>query len=70
MGIVFRSGALPWRCSIAASASCNTVSVVRPRKSILSMPACSRQFMSYWLTITCSSSTDPAPLVDWVQMGT
>ena len=54
-----------------ASVSLITVSVVRPRKSILSMPAFSSAFMSYCVTITRSSSPPPpAPFEACVQIGT
>jgi hypothetical protein len=51
------------------TASWMTVSVFSPRKSIFNMPAFSRQFMSYWVTMTLSPFP-PEPLVLWVQMGT
>ncbi len=61
----------PRRSAIMVSASRITVSVVRPRKSIFNMPAFSRQFMSYWLTTTCSSSAlEPEPLDVCVHTGT
>ena len=52
------------------TASVMTVSVVSPRKSILSMPAFSSAPMSYWLTTSCSSPLEPAPLEDCVHTGT
>jgi hypothetical protein len=58
-----------------------TVRVVRPRKSIFNMPAFSRQFMSYCVTMTRSSTPDsrvpspdesrfPLPFVSCVHTGT
>ena len=44
------------RAWIEATRVGETVSVVRPRKSILSMPAFSSAFMSYCVTTTVSSS--------------
>ena len=55
---------------MSASVSLMTVSVVRPRKSILSMPAFSSAVMSYCVTMTRSSSPLPEPLDACVQMGT
>ena len=42
----------PWRFSISRSASSMRVSVVSPRKSILSSASFSRPPMSYWVTIS------------------
>jgi hypothetical protein len=60
----------PPRASIITSASWITVSVVRPRKSILSIPAFSSDVMSYCVTTTVSSSPAPEPLVVCVHTGT
>ncbi len=46
------------------------VSVVRPRKSIFSMPAFSSAFMSYCVTTTRSSLSLPEPFESCVQIGT
>ena len=61
---------MPVRAKMFFTASVITVSVVSPRKSILSMPAFSRLFMSYCVTTTDSSSPEPAPFDDCVQIGT
>ena len=47
-----RSSSTPRCFSISFSASSMMVSVVSPRKSILSRPSFSRPFMSYWVTIS------------------
>ena len=47
-----------------------TVNVVRPRKSILSMPAFSSAFMSYCVTTIVSSASPPEPFELCVQTGT
>ena len=69
-GMASRSMSVPRRALMAASASWMTVSVVSPRKSIFSMPACSSMFMSYCVTTTRSSLPEPDPLDSCVQIGT
>ena len=59
------------RARIDSTASSMTVSVVRPRKSIFSIPAFSSAFMSYWVTtmrLVAVRRADPCAL--WVQIGT
>ena len=51
-GMLSWVGRLPVRFSIQPNASSMIVSVVSPKKSILSSPIASRLFMSYWVTIS------------------
>ena len=67
-----RFGRVPDVASMSPSASWITVSVVSPRKSILSIPDFSSAFMSYCVTTTDSSplAEPPAPLEFCVHTGT
>ena len=70
-GSTSRSGRVPDVASMSPSASWMIVSVVRPRKSILSIPVFSSAFMSYCVTTIDSSSREPPePLELCVHTGT
>ncbi len=60
----------PVRAVIIVTASWITVSVFRPRRSILSMPTFSSGPISYWQMMASSPNAAAAPLPGAVQTGT
>ena len=64
------SGLAPWRSPIMFTASWITVSVLRPSRSILSMPTFSSAPISYCVMMDSPSAAAPAPLVGAVHTGT